>query len=115
MQPDLNHVEREIKNHEVRIQELRHEADVQRQMADQRAAEGAMTGPDYYESQADSLEQQAKDLESELTQLHAEKERFEKRISELEAQKAQLSAANTEQLNRISAELAQLRGSSFMA
>jgi phage shock protein A len=115
MQPDLNHTEREIKKHQVRIEELRREADVQRQMADQRVADGAMTGPDYYEDQADKLEQQARDMETELTQLQAEKERFEKRISELEAQKAQVANTNAQQLDQIEKELARLRGSSFMA
>lgn len=112
--PDLNHAERFIKQHEVAIQDLHRQAQVQRDIADQRRTEGAMTGPDYYEQEADRLEQQAAELEDELGELRVQKERFEKRIAELEDQKAHLAADSTERLARITQEINTLRGSSFM-
>src|SRR5690606_26070423 len=114
MQPDLNHIERSIKQHEADIQEARRQAQVHRDMADQRRNEGSMTGPDYYEQEADKLEQHATELEAEVDELKVQKERLEKRLSELEAQKAQLSAENTERLTQLAQEIASIRGTSFM-
>ncbi len=113
-QPDLNHVERAIKKHELDIQETRRQAQVQRTTADQRRADGAVTGPDYYEREADRLEQHAIELETELDDLKAQKERMEKRLTELETQKAQLSAENTVRIDQLTKEIASIRGSSFM-
>lgn len=113
-EPDLNHVERQILNHQAAIDEARREAQTQRLTADQRRDDGAMNGPDYYEQEADRLEQHAIDLENELAQLRADKERFEKRIAQLEEQKAQLSTDSADQRARIDNELAKLRGSSLI-
>ena len=111
---DLSHINKQIQKDTADIDFARRQADNQRMMADQRRHEGNDPGAVYYEQEAERFDQQATDMENEMQDLAAEKERVEKRIAELEGQREDAVRNHTDQLSRIDNELAQLRGSSLM-
>lgn len=113
MQPDLNHIQRQIQSHQVNIDEARRQANVQRQLSDQKRNDGDDNGASYYDLEAERFEQKANDLQDELDQLKADEERTQKRIDDLEGQKAQLTNEHTDRIKQITDELNRLRGSSL--
>jgi hypothetical protein len=114
MPQDLSHIQREIENNQVRAAEARRDAEAKRHFAEQRKDEDNERGGQYYDQEADRLEEAATALEIEAAKLQEEKERTEKRISELEAEKTKLQTEHEQKLLQITEELDRLRGSSLL-
>lgn len=112
MQPqtDLSTVNRQLQAHQANIAEAQKQSMIERQKADQRRADGDQTTADYLEREAERFDQQAGELQAEITQLTIDKERLEKRISDLEQARAQLSGGDATQIATIDSQLATLRG-----
>lgn len=106
---DLSHINKQIQKHSVEIEAKRRQAQNYR-MTSNRQPDNS----DYYEKEADNLEDQAAALENELDQLQLEKERKEGQIARLEERKASINQENTERLAQIEKEIVTLRGSNMM-
>jgi len=111
---DLSHITKQIQKDTAEVKALRHQAQHQRDIANQKHQGQDPHSADYYEKEADQLEQKADTLETEIDQLESTKVRVEKRIAELEAQRSQISSDHPEHIANIDRELAQLRGSIAM-
>lgn len=111
---DLSHINKQIQKNTADITAARRQAQNLRMTADQHNREGDHPAATYYEQQADHFEHEAEQLEDTNDQLQTAKERAEKRIAELEAQRAHVDPQHTSRLNEIDRELSQLRGSGMM-
>ena len=113
MQPDLNHIQRQIQNDQVNIDEAKRQAETQRLLADQMTGEGNDMRAAYYEQEALRFDKKVSELQDELAQLQTDKERTENRIAELEQKKSQLDSEHESQIIQITDELNRLKGSSL--
>ncbi len=111
---DVSHITKQIQKNIAEVKALRHQAQHQRDIANQKHQTPDSHSADYYEKEADQLEQKADALETENDQLESAKVRIEKRITELETQRSQMSNEHPEHIANIDRELARLRGSAAM-
>ena len=111
---DLSHINRQIQKNTADIEYARRQAQNQRMTADQKSRDGDHNGAMYYEQEANRFDREAGELEDANDQLQTAKERTERRIAELEAQRTHINADHTDRLAQIDHELTQLRGTGMM-
>lgn len=114
MDMDLSHIDRQIRNNELKIEDLRSQAETHRRMAGQKTATNDPQNANYYDAAALRFDQQAAELEDENNGLQDQRQTLEARITELEGELTRMDADHQDQRNALTDELERLRGSGLM-
>lgn len=111
---DLVHIDREIQKKEAEITQARGIAATLFGVVGGPQTDEAINSPDVSNVEAARQEARARELEEERDGLIAEKQRLEAELADLEHQKTQLTIDYEANLERLTNDIARVRGSSAM-
>lgn len=110
MEDNIKYIQKQIEKNQIEAVAARRQANIMRNQAIEHTTEGQENDNSYYLVQAQSLEQNAEQLEAEANRLGPKKVEIEARIADL---KSERETINRETVNRtlvIDKELARIQG-----